>query len=249
MVLYTQADFDKMQEARDRNSNMNTHGKKGKTINKVFDKLNDADCQNSTFQNVIKTVTDLVNKQQDDYDKRSEEQKNKEQIEKRNASKNTVDKYLNTLIIENKKTNNLLSALIYDYENEKIYTNNMKELYSRHISDTSNLKNNVDDYISYIQTDNRKSFYKNQEIEFSNKIRNYILIFYYLLLLVFLWYGSFFQNKLYKNVYVWLMIIIYILIPYVIKYLTVNLFYLLNKFYDDFINTSNYNKVWYVKKH
>ena len=89
---------------------------------------------------------------------------------------------------------------IYVYKVYAItYTNNMQDLYGKHSSVVSDLKKKIDDYIGYVQTNYRKSFYENKETTFSDNIRNYVKIVYYILLVVYLWFGGFFQNKLYKN--------------------------------------------------
>lgn len=248
MVLYTEADFDKINEAHERNKNLNSGKKDKKLTNKTFDHINDAGCKDSSLQELIKTVNNLAKVQNDNYNERQKDKYNKEQIEKRKKSITTVNYYLNTLIIENTKTTNELNTLISDYANKQKYTSNMKDLYGVHIKETSNLQKKIDDYIGYIQTDNRKSFYENQEINFSNKIKKNITYIYYILLLVYLWYGGFFQNELYKNYYVLFIIFIYILIPYILKYLVIYLFYLWKQFYYSFINTNDYNKKWYIKR-
>ena len=149
---------------------------------------------------------------------------------------------------KNNKTKDTLQTLITDYSGDKTYTNNMQDLYSRHIGDISNSRKKINDYTASIQTDSRKNFYEDQEIGFSDKIRYYIKIIYYLLLVIYLWYGGFFQNQLYKNYRVWIILVLYILIPFVLKYMVIHLFYLWNSFYYNYINTNDSHKQWFIKK-
>lgn len=257
MVVYIESNFETqlnsaklrehVNEANMRNKNL--HSKHGnQATGRIIKEINNSGCQDASLKALINTINNAINTQHDEYDKRQKQKYDEEQNEKRRQSNRTVDNYLNTLIIENTKTKNELNTLISDYENKQSYTTNMKELYGIHVNKVSDLQKKIDDYIGYIQTDSRKSFYENQETEFSKRIKKYVTYIYYILLVVYLWYGGFVQNELYKNYYVLFIIFIYILIPYILKYLVVYLFYLWEQFYYSFINTSDYNKKWYIKR-
>jgi hypothetical protein len=74
MVLYTEADFDKINEAHQRNKNLNP-GKHGDEATKrTMDNLNNAGCQNSSLQELIKTASDIIKVQNNEYDKREKDQ-------------------------------------------------------------------------------------------------------------------------------------------------------------------------------
>lgn len=248
MVLYTEADFDVINQQINK-ANSSSHGHMGDAQKKAYDAINQSGCQGSSFNALVEAVHDLAKIQTDKYNKRSKEIYEEKKIKERNQAKMTVNGYLNTLIIENNKTKNMLNTLISEYTTERFYADNMHELHSKHMNDVDKLKKEIDDYIGYVQVDNRKSFYENQETVFSDKILFYIKIVYYLLLVVYLFYGGFLQNKLYKNYLVVLLILVYISVPFILKYLVVYIFYFWDKFYYGFINTSDYNKEWFIKRH
>jgi hypothetical protein len=247
-MTLSQADLDKIHDANIKVQDINSHKHADKVQKATNNKLCEYGVTNKSFQDLVNTINRISKIQGERSEKREQGLYNKEEIDKRNQANNTVTNYLNTLIIANNKTKNTLDILVSDYSNENTNTTNTQELYNKHITEVSNLRSKINDYIGIVQTDNRKSFYENKKTTFSDDIRYYIKIIYYILLVIYLWYARFFQNKLYKNYYVCLILTVYILIPFIIKYLVEYIFYIWDWFYNGFINTSDYNKEWFIKR-
>lgn len=214
----------------------------------VITGLGDAGLTDTTVNkliNVIYSVNDIqINKAKE----RDNSLYLRDNEKKRHEAKTTTDKYINKLIIENKLTTNQLDTLLADYTGENIYTNNIQDLYNKYLREINKIKKSINDYINIVQTDSRKTFYENQELKFSGNVTFYLKVIYFGLLLYYIWFGGFLQQKLFKDYRVWIIIILYILVPFIIKYFVIYLFGIYKSVYDNYINTSDYDKKWFIKK-
>lgn len=88
-------------------------------------------------------------------------------------------------------------------------------------------KNNIYKQNSFI--DNKKNDYVETDIELYKKIYYFVFALYYFALIIALIISKFFKNKLYKNKKILILLILYIILPFILKYI-------LNFFYETFIN-------------
>lgn len=122
------------------------------------------------------------------------------------------------------------------------------------LSKTKNkLQNKIDNYEKHMNIDTKK----NKELETSiknNKNYNYyLIIIYYVVLILFFMFSNFIKNKYYKNIVALIMIILYIIAPFIIKYIIYYVYklwlHLLKKYnlltpnltYEDIIKYDSYN--------
>lgn len=132
------------------------------------------------------------------------------------------------------------------------YTNTNPNLHL--LSKTKNkLQNKIDNYEKHMNIDTKK----NKELETSiknNKNYNYyLIIIYYVVLILFFMFSNFIKNKYYKNIVALIMIILYIIAPFIIKYVIYYIYklwlYILKKYnllpenltYEDIIKYDSYN--------
>jgi len=157
-----------------------------------------------------------------------------------------IMKKIKTDISHNIEIGNILSNRIQHYTN----TNPNLHLLSK----TKNkLQNKIDNYEKHMNIDTKK----NKELETSiknNKNYNYyLIIIYYVVLILFFMFSNFIKNKYYKNIIASIMIILYIIAPFIIKYIIYYVYklwlYILKKYnlltpnltYEDIIKYDSYN--------
>jgi len=81
------------------------------------------------------------------------------------------------------------------------------------------LKNDIDDFYKKTYTDERKIYYEDNAITKLKFYKMLILIVYYSILGIYIIFGGFFSNKKYKNIFVLLIIALYILFPFLLSYI------------------------------
>ena len=115
------------------------------------------------------------------------------------------------------------------------------------------LQNKINSYEKHMNIDSKmnKEFEKN--IENNKKYNYYLIIIYYVILILFFIFSNFMKNKYYKNPIANIMIILYIIAPFIIKYIILYLYkiylYIMKKFnllntgltYEDIIKYDSYN--------
>lgn len=115
------------------------------------------------------------------------------------------------------------------------------------------LQNKINSYEKHMNIDSKmnKEFEKN--IENNKRYNYYLIIIYYVILILFFIFSNFMKNKYYKNPIANIMIILYIIAPFTIKYIILYLYkfylYIMKKFnllntgltYEDIIKYDSYN--------
>jgi magnesium-transporting ATPase (P-type) len=94
------------------------------------------------------------------------------------------------------------------------------------------LKRDIDNNKKITITNGRKVYYEDQEINNLNFYQTIIKVIYYLLLVVYIILGSFVGKKEYKNWKVWIIMLLYILLPFILN----NLMNKIVGIWDDYIN-------------
>tara|TARA_B110001450_G_scaffold68603_1_gene64832 strand:- start:4890 stop:5648 length:759 start_codon:yes stop_codon:yes gene_type:complete len=123
-------------------------------------------------------------------------------------------KMLNT----NSKSNEFIDYLIKE-KDEKKYS----------------LKNTIDDEIHNTLTNERRALYKSDQSVFIQKIKTFMIVLYYILLVIYFIF-EFILQKQYKEYKNWFLIVLYILIPIIIINFTFSISNLLINFYSSLKN-------------
>jgi len=151
---------------------------------------------------------------------------------------------------EEKKINNIrenISNQLKNYTSAKLAEKRVNELYIETLQTNKALKKDIDNFYKEVLTDERKVYYENKEndnIKFYNKI---ILIVYYILLGIYILFGPFISEKKYKNILIWFLIILYIIIPFFLKYLISFILNLIVK-NESVIDPTDNNKYYIINK-
>ncbi len=113
-----------------------------------------------------------------------------------------------------------LYTLISSYEAETLYSQRMDELMEKLQEENKNLRITIDNEIGSTQTNDRKMVYETQESDSLNATRSYSLVMYYILLLSYMFFGSFFPERKYLDWKTWLYIMLYIAFPLFINFIS-----------------------------
>lgn len=113
----------------------------------------------------------------------------------------------------------LMTTLLNNYKAETIAESRINQLYHDVLEKNKALKRDINNYYKKTFTNERKVYYENMEIDNMEWYRNIIKVVYYALLGFYVLFGSFITNDHYKNWKVWLLIVLYIGFPFVLRYL------------------------------
>ena len=98
-------------------------------------------------------------------------------------------------------------------------------------------KSKLDNYKNNVNKDNTKYLYNKNSLEFINYIYYIILIIYYSIFVLFLIFSNFIKNKDYRNKKYIILIILYLTIPILTKYI-LNIIYNIYTYYIEKFNLS-----------
>jgi magnesium-transporting ATPase (P-type) len=100
----------------------------------------------------------------------------------------------------------------------------MKKYQTQLQKDINNTQLDIDNIIGPTRTDIRRMAYETSESAHLLWIRKIFVLVYYLILLVYLFTSSFFPDKKYLKWKIWLYILLYILYPFLIDFLSRTIF-------------------------
>tara|TARA_Y100000389_G_C17467652_1_gene527095 strand:- start:3808 stop:4716 length:909 start_codon:yes stop_codon:yes gene_type:complete len=115
------------------------------------------------------------------------------------------------------------------------------------------LQNKIDSYEKHMNIDSKLNKELEINIENNKNYNYYLLIIYYVILILFFIFSNFMKNKYYKNPVATIMIILYIIAPFIIKYILLYMYkfylYIMKKFnllntgltYEDIVKYDSYN--------
>jgi hypothetical protein len=128
-----------------------------------------------------------------------------------------IKKYKNAERAKLTDVKSVLDALTANYKSDTVAESRIDQLYEDVSKKNQALKLDVDNYYKKTFTDERKVFYEDQEIDNLKYYRTIITIAYYVLIVFYIVFGSFFAKGDYKKWKSWLLIVVYIAIPYLLK--------------------------------
>jgi len=121
-----------------------------------------------------------------------------------------------------------------NYRSDKIAEARMEQLYKESLKTNKALKKDIDNYYKKVFTDERKVYYKDQQLDNLEYYQKLILYVYYAVLVLYIVAGSFIWQKKYMSILVWVLMLLYITFPLLLKYLT--------QFIAEFIGESKADK-------
>lgn len=167
----------------------------------------------------------------------------------------------NALITD--KANNFLTSIennlntlydIYDSNRKNMSTlNNILEMKEKKLFDTIA---NIQLYEQKNNVDIRNNLYQFERIELYDNIFNTLKIIYFLLLLAYIIFGNFMKEEMYKKKYFYMVAIIYISLPFILKYIFAGIIFVYEYIqnllgikkqvltYDDIVRANNIDNIY-----
>jgi hypothetical protein len=201
----------------------------------IMDKLIcDSACQKERNENTLKKKLDLAqNNLKNAPDQVNQAEKNYYTVTKGQKAYTDMMYERNVKIAQQFKTgtiaqheNNLkeVKILLNTYISDKDYDNRLTELLKIRKEEEKELSSEIDKYISMVQTSGRKVVYEKSDMGWVNANRNFLLFLYYTLFVYYLFVSDYFATSKYKNIKVWLLILVYFIFPHLINWTTKKLF-------------------------
>ena len=192
-----------------------------KKIVELREKMNKA-------SNVVKTSkNDLFQAEKNYYEYKDGEAEYLDYLLKKN--KKEFEDIVEKMTDEELESYKQINSLIYGFSAEKIHAKEMDKLVDILIKKNEDLKLELDSMIDATTTSDRKIEYQTTEIEWLYKIRYFLYTVYFLLLVFYIIFGNFVRDRLYEKKETWLYVIIYILFPFSLYYLSIFSFWIYNQ--------------------
>jgi hypothetical protein len=137
----------------------------------------------------------------------------------------TINDMKKKLLEKHKLFINDIRGFLNQYNTDYVYSNRIDDFYKSLLKDNNKYKKDISDYTSQTNVNNRKVFYEDEDMVNMSYIRIILLFIYFITLIAILYKIGFINKELYKNIYVWLSIIVYILFGIFINWVTAFLYY------------------------
>lgn len=129
-----------------------------------------------------------------------------------------INKWRENELIEYSEAKEIQETLIQNYESETISDARLTQLYNDVKKKNEQLKQDLDDYYRDTYTNERRVWYQTEDNEGLDSWKFYIKIVYYVVAVVYIVFGGFIENRDYKKISIWIVLILYLLFPFIIPY-------------------------------
>lgn len=131
---------------------------------------------------------------------------------------------------ENELYMNEINSRLNNYDSEERYSTRMRNVIKLEKKRKRDLELELQNLISGTNTNNRKVIYEEHDLGIIKNTRKILYYVYYLIFILYLVFGRFFSEKEYRNIYVWVGIVLYVTFPFFIRYITNALVYAYRQF-------------------
>ena len=126
-------------------------------------------------------------------------------------------------------SNNIM-ILIDTYSAELLALDRMEELLGTRIQEFKVDESTINDVVKTIQTDSRKGFYQQEEHDFLDETKIFLIFLYYVLFIFYLFVSNFFPEQAYKKFANIILIIIFLAIPFLVQHIVSMAYEFINSF-------------------
>jgi hypothetical protein len=152
--------------------------------------------------------------------------------------------------------NNTFNVMDRTYQDELSMLKQVQNLIDIKNKEFVDIIKNIMEYEKIVNVDVRKNYYQFSEQQFYNNIKFYLKIIYYVLFAIYIFFGDFMAKTRYKDYRFYVVAVIYLLLPFVIKYIIGFMAYIYNWVleylnlkppvyaYSDIIRANNIDKIY-----
>jgi hypothetical protein len=135
-----------------------------------------------------------------------------------------AQQFKNGKINDYQKDYNDVNVLLNTYNSDKDYEARLTELLNIKIEEEKELELEIDKYLAKVQTSGRKVVYEKTDMGWVNLNRKFFLFIYYSLFVYYLSVSDYFPTAKYKNIKVWILILVYFIFPHLVDWISKKLF-------------------------
>jgi hypothetical protein len=128
--------------------------------------------------------------------------------------------------------NNIIGIELRNYTTETNSLSKLKLFFNELKKKNKQIKDNIDSYYSKKTTAARKVWYQDQDIEKMEYIEYILKIFYYGIFIAYIIFSGFIKNAEYKNKKIVLLLIVYLVIPFILDNIITFILELINNYYN-----------------
>jgi hypothetical protein len=115
--------------------------------------------------------------------------------------------------------NNTFQIMYTTYQDERSMLKQVQNLIDIKNKEFIDIIKNIMEHEKLVNVDVRKNYYQFSEQKFYNNIKFYLKIIYYALFAVYIFFGDFIGKTRYKDYRFYIVALVYLLIPFVLKYI------------------------------
>lgn len=139
------------------------------------------------------------------------------------ANVNQIYETVSNYLIDVSNNFNTIYSIYNESQKNYDIVNNMLEMKEKILYDTIG---NIQLYEKKNNVDIRKNLYDFERNSFYNSIFDILKILYYALFVIYIIFGNFMKSELYKNTYFYIVAVIYLILPFILKYIFAGIIYI-----------------------
>ena len=140
--------------------------------------------------------------------------------------KNTADKIETNATKQHEDYYKEIMTLVAQYKSQEAAADRLQNLLNTKKNEQVELNTELQKLLTKSPTNKRKALYETNEIDKLHSFRKFMLFIYYIIFVLYLIFGNYFTDKKYRNWKVWILIALYITLPFFIYIISNFIIYL-----------------------
>ena len=140
--------------------------------------------------------------------------------------KNISDKIESNATEQHKDYYREIMTLVAQYKSQEAAADRLQNLLNTKKNEQTDLNTELQHLLTKSPTNDRKALYETKEIDYLHSFRKFLLFLYYIIFVIYLIFGDYFTDKKYRNWKTWILITLYITLPFFMYIITNSVIYL-----------------------
>lgn len=119
-----------------------------------------------------------------------------------------------------------IMTLVAQYKSQEAAADRLQNLLNTKKNEQTDLNTELQHLLTKSPTNDRKALYETKEIDYLHSFRKFLLFLYYIIFVIYLIFGDYFTDKKYRNWKTWILITLYITLPFYVYIITNSIIYL-----------------------
>jgi len=119
-----------------------------------------------------------------------------------------------------------INTLVAQYKSQEAAADRLQNLLNTKKTEETSLNTALEKLLTRSPTNERKALYETKEIDNLHSFRKLMLFVYYIIFVIYLIFGDYFTDKKYRNWKTWILITLYITLPFFMYIITNSVIYL-----------------------